>query len=68
MFIYGLNPDSATQKVFEILQTIYKNSEGKLVDILVSSHSITLLGVYPFRHIQIVLRLYRLLLIINLLT
>ena len=58
MFIYGLTEEEAVKKVEEILSCICKNTKdtGHLV---VSQHSITLLGVYPFRHVQIVLRLYR---------
>ena len=58
MFIYGLSIDDANKKVKSIIQNIAKNT-GKKVNLFVSQHSITVLGIFPYRHVQIVLRLYR---------
>lgn len=59
LFIYGLSTEDAFQKVQQILETLQKNTKQNVSHILVSSHSITVIGIYPYRHIQIVLRLYR---------
>jgi hypothetical protein len=57
--IYGLNPQQATEKVLSVLTTIAKNTGSPQSHVLVSPHSITLIGLYPYRHVQIILRLYR---------
>lgn len=58
VFIYGLSPEAASKKILAVCEQINKNSKGG-GHILVSQHSVTLLGLYPTRHIQFVLRLYR---------
>ena len=58
VFIYGLSPEEATKKIFSVLGQINKNVSGS-GHVLVSQHSVTLLGLYPMRHVQFVLRLYR---------
>ena len=58
LFIYGLTEKEAAKKVEKLLASIIKNT-GDSGHLVVSQHSITLLGVYPYRHVQIVLRLYR---------
>ncbi len=64
MFIYGLEPREATAKALQILQHIEKSAfinqrELNPIHLLVSPHSITVIGVRPVRHMQIVLRCYR---------
>jgi hypothetical protein len=64
IFVYGLNEEKANEKIFEILTFLVKKKEeisGKMsaADLIVSNHSITLLGTPPFPHIQIIFRLYR---------
>ncbi len=58
LFIYGLNVQQAREKVMNILATIEENTKKKC-HLVISDHSITVIGVYPLRHVQIVLRLYR---------
>jgi hypothetical protein len=58
IFVHGLSAEEATKKIFEICNLINKNIGGS-GHVLVSQHSVTLLGIYPFRHVQFVLRLYR---------
>jgi hypothetical protein len=58
VFVYGLSAEEATKKIFEVCNVINKNTGGG-GHVLVSQHSVTLLGIYPFRHVQFVLRLYR---------
>jgi hypothetical protein len=57
VFIYGLSPEAASKKIKEVISTIVSNTGSG--HIIVSNHSVTLLGAYPFRHIQFVLRCYR---------
>jgi len=59
VFIYGLSPEAATQKLKLILDHFSSKMPLCKHDVLVSDHSVTLLGFYPFRHVQIVLRCYR---------
>jgi hypothetical protein len=65
LFIYGIPDESvANVKIGEILQFFKRRKEeitGKKDNsvVLISDHSVTLLGVPPFPHIQIILRLYR---------
>jgi hypothetical protein len=58
VFIYGLTEEQANAKILQVMQTIQRNTGGK-ANFVVSQHSITLLGVYPYRHVQFILRLYR---------
>ena len=57
VFIYGLNAKEATEKIFSVCNQIKSNVGSGHV--LISQHSITLIGIHPIRHIQFVLRLYR---------
>ena len=59
VFIYGLNPEEASKKIFTVLGQINKNVRGS-GHVLISQHSVPLLGLFPAKHIQFVLRLYRL--------
>jgi hypothetical protein len=58
IFVHSLNAEEATKKIFEVCNVINKNVGGE-GHVLVSQHSVTLLGIYPFRHVQFILRLYR---------
>ena len=57
LFIYALIMDEANEKIQEIVETLKKN--GLSNTILISQHSITILGFYHSKHVQIVLRLYK---------
>lgn len=58
LFIYGLSKEEATNKIHTILQLITKNMERQS-HVLLSQHAITLITTAPYRHVQIILRLYR---------
>ena len=58
IFIHGLNPEEATKKIFDVCEKINKNVSG-CGKVLISQQSVTLLGLYPVRHVQFILRLYR---------
>jgi hypothetical protein len=57
LFLWGLSPRAAFRKLQRIL-AFFRRRTGRR-DVLVSPHAVTLLGVYPHRQIQIVLRCYR---------
>jgi hypothetical protein len=65
IFIYGIdNEEEANAKIASIVEFLSAKKQkiiGKLNegDMLISAHSITLLGIPPFPHIQFILRLYR---------
>src|SRR4051794_33611837 len=46
LFIHGLSKEDATAKIFSILSLIQKNTGGRLDHIVVSSHSITMMGIF----------------------
>ena len=56
LFLHGLTPDAANQKLQEVLQSVSQTTQ--LEDVVVSSHAVTIVGVRPHRHVQIILRLY----------
>ena len=58
VFIYGLSVEEATNKVYEIIDVIKTNTNRNL-NIVMSQHAITVIGLDPFKHVQIILRLYR---------
>ncbi|RIA84952.1 ankyrin repeat-containing domain protein [Glomus cerebriforme] len=58
LFIYGLNDEAAKQKMEEIYETVC-NAVPWEVACFRSNHCVTILSQYPYRHIQIVLRLYK---------
>ena len=60
LFIYGLSPFEANQKLNHIYNIVKKNSNslGNL-SVIRSSHAITILGEFPYRHVQIILRIYQ---------
>ncbi len=70
LFLYGITTEEqANQKVNkstfflisqvrEIYQLVVSNTKGK-GDVIRTSRALTILCAYPFRHLQIILRLYR---------
>jgi len=57
LFLYGLNAQQATRKVQEIYDVISRNTNNTS-GVLRTANAITILGQYPYRHTQIILRLY----------
>lgn len=57
LFLYGLEPSQAEAKLLEIFDAVQAASPYE-VRAFRSAHAITLVSRYPFRHVQIVLRLY----------
>jgi len=59
LFLYGISSEEeASQKVRSIYRQIVSNTKGK-GDVIRTARALTILCQYPFRHIQIILRLYR---------
>ncbi|KAI9199230.1 uncharacterized protein BJ171DRAFT_445672 [Polychytrium aggregatum] len=58
LFIYGLDEDQAKQKMMAIYNALLDVIPFE-VTVFRSPHAVTLVSQYPYRHIQIVLRLYR---------
>jgi len=73
LFVYGLEPAEATRKLHSVLAHLAKRMPECKSDILVrlnalsnphnsfqvSPYSVTLVGLFPHRHVQVVLRIYR---------
>ena len=59
VFVYGLSPEESSKKIQQVISHIVTVMGGGEGHILVSGHSVTLLGVFPSRHVQFVLRCYR---------
>ena len=60
LFIYGCKTDEeANQKARHVYSVVKQNSGGKRDHLVRTKRTITILGDYPMRHIQIILRLYR---------
>ena len=57
MFIYGLSEDEANKKLEEIYILLQKNA--KSTKLIRSQYAITIIGLFPFRHTQVVLRIYQ---------
>lgn len=57
LFLYGLDEDAAVEKLREIYDSIQASSPYE-IRAFRSAHAVTLVSRYPFRHVQIVLRLY----------
>ena len=57
LFLYGLDQDAAEAKLLEICEAVQAANPFEVLAFR-SAHAITLVSQYPFRHIQIVLRLY----------
>ncbi|KAJ3108241.1 hypothetical protein HDU97_001775 [Phlyctochytrium planicorne] len=58
LFIYGLNEDEARQKMIEIFDAIVAANPHEVLAFR-TPNAISIVSQYPFRHIQIVLRLYK---------
>jgi hypothetical protein len=56
MFLYGLTAEQATRKVEEIYNVISRNTMNQSCAVLRTANAITILGQYPYRHTQIILR------------
>ena len=60
LFIYGLSPEEANKKMMQIYECVSESIPGAdEVIAFRSRHAVTIVSVFPFRHIQIVLRLYK---------
>ncbi|KAJ5078547.1 ankyrin repeat ph and sec7 domain containing protein secg-related [Anaeramoeba ignava] len=59
IFLYGINdPEEANEKLKEIFKTISETIPFKAIAFR-SRHAVTIVSQYPYRHIQIILRLYK---------
>lgn len=59
LFLYGLNSDAeASAKLREIAEVVQRNSNSR-GDMIRTHRAVTFIGEYPFRHIQIILKVYR---------
>ena len=58
LFLYGLTPEQANAKLQEIYFAVTEANPHEVVCFR-SKHAVTLVSQYPFRHIQIILRLYK---------
>ncbi|PRP88491.1 ankyrin repeat protein [Planoprotostelium fungivorum] len=58
LFIYGLNEEDANKKLVEVYESIKDNLPVEAICFR-SKYAVTIVSRYPFRHIQIVLRLYK---------
>jgi len=56
LFIHGLDPAAATAKLMQIVELVTANTGAS--DLVVTPHSVTILGLAPHPPIQIVLRCY----------
>jgi hypothetical protein len=58
VFIYGLTEQQATNKLKDIFFTVQSNTNGAC-EMVRTQHAVTIIGQYPIRHVQVVLRLYK---------
>ena len=58
LFIYDLSPHQATEKLKYIYQKIKSNTSSDC-QIIRTKNAVTILGAYPYRHVQIILRIYK---------
>ncbi|KAI1811479.1 ankyrin repeat protein [Poronia punctata] len=58
LFLYGLNEEQAIQKIKEI-ETSIRDAILSEVTVVRTKNAITICSQYPFRHVQIVLRVYK---------
>jgi len=59
LFLYGLSDEEGRAKVKHIIDVVEKARGGKKpIDVVRTPHAVTIVGAYPHRHIQIVLRMY----------
>ena len=57
IFIYGLSQSDATKKLKHVYEIVKKNT--KCSTVIRSQYAITIIGQYPYRHTQIILRIYQ---------
>jgi ankyrin repeat protein len=58
MFFYGLNESQANQKLKYIYELVKQNTQSPS-EVIRTKHAVTIVNQFPYRHIQIVLRLYK---------
>lgn len=58
LFIYGLNEQEANAKLEEVYNAVIQSMPTNAIAFR-STHAITIISEFPYRHIQIVLRLYK---------
>ncbi|KAI9220072.1 hypothetical protein BC828DRAFT_137828 [Blastocladiella britannica] len=58
LFVYGLSPAAAMEKMNKIYDQVMDAVPFDVVAVR-TSHAVTIVSQYPYRHIQIVLRLYK---------
>eukprot|EP01125_Pyxidicula_operculata_P005044 TRINITY_DN1852_c3_g2_i1.p1 TRINITY_DN1852_c3_g2~~TRINITY_DN1852_c3_g2_i1.p1 ORF type:complete len:1923 (-),score=635.24 TRINITY_DN1852_c3_g2_i1:335-6103(-) len=58
IFVYGLTPEEATNKMEQIFFQVQANTNASC-EIVRTTNAVTIVGQYPIRHIQIVLRIYK---------
>eukprot|EP01122_Echinamoeba_exundans_P015092 TRINITY_DN7025_c1_g1_i1.p1 TRINITY_DN7025_c1_g1~~TRINITY_DN7025_c1_g1_i1.p1 ORF type:complete len:798 (+),score=227.94 TRINITY_DN7025_c1_g1_i1:99-2492(+) len=59
LFIFGINDDEeANRKLKQIHQVVCNNTRGR-GDVIRTQRAITILNSYPYRHVQIILRMYK---------
>ena len=58
VFLYGLNPKQALQKIEEIEKALNGDSKEPKLVVVRTSRTLTFVSGYPTRHVQVVLRLY----------
>jgi ankyrin repeat protein len=59
MYIYGLDEDDATKKLYEIYESIKKVLLPKKCTCIRSARAITIVSQYPHRHVQLILRTFK---------
>mmetsp|Transcript_11094 Transcript_11094/g.16738 ORF Transcript_11094/g.16738 Transcript_11094/m.16738 type:complete len:725 (-) Transcript_11094:141-2315(-) len=65
LFLYGLSDEQANAKIKSIYNTVLSNAQsmqkGKMqaAEIIRTKNAVTIIGQYPMRHVQIILRMYR---------
>jgi len=58
LFLYGLTEEEANEKLKHIYFVVQSNTKATS-EVIRTKNAVTILGQYPHRHIQIVLRLYK---------
>jgi hypothetical protein len=59
LFVYGMdNDEDANRKLKQIHSLVVSNTKGA-GEVIRTSRAVTILNSYPYRHVQIILRLYR---------
>eukprot|EP00697_Spironema_sp_BW2_P015776 gnl/Spiro4/6750_TR3486_c0_g1_i1.p1 gnl/Spiro4/6750_TR3486_c0_g1~~gnl/Spiro4/6750_TR3486_c0_g1_i1.p1 ORF type:complete len:1979 (+),score=693.93 gnl/Spiro4/6750_TR3486_c0_g1_i1:115-5937(+) len=59
LFIYGLDEEAANKKLMEVYFAICEAIPFKPAIAFRSEHAVTIVSEFPYRHIQIILRLYK---------